>query len=133
MKAEQILSEISKIRWMLPGGITQQTRTNRHGKPVTYSSYNDWRPGFKLTRTSYVLAADVPAMEKLIAEGKRFDNLVARYRELIFSKTRQEQQLPRKPKKKKKKKKKRTVPTPEQPITVTTRRIDVSQNPNPSP
>ena len=108
MTAEQILSEIGKIRWMLPGSITRQKRKNRRDQPVTYFIYNYYGPGTKKTdrtprtHTRYVLAADVPAMEEMIAEGKRFDELVARYKKLIYGQTRRERHFSMRPRTKNK-------------------------------
>ena len=81
------------------------------------------------TRTSYVAAADVPAIEELIAQYKRYNKLVARCEELIFANTRQERQLPRKPKKTNQK---RAATPPEQRITVTCRRVRQGEDVLPS-
>lgn len=89
MTAEQILREIGKIRRMERGSIAFNKRSCDSGSGSTgfynHTVYENGR-----SKTRYVHAEDVEAVRQLIAEHKRFQQLVARYESLIIHQTRNE-------------------------------------------
>ena len=86
----QILKQIRNIRLMVIGSITK--RKDGHFNLNTYEYCP--KSGKKRTHTRYLAAADRPTVDKLIAAGDRFCELMETYAELILAKTKRECLVP---------------------------------------
>ena len=82
----RLLREIGNIRQMVIGSITK--RKDGHFNLNTYQYCP--KAGKKRTHTRYLAASDRPVVDKLIAAGDRFCDLMETYAELILTKTRRE-------------------------------------------
>ena len=122
----QILKAIGKIHRMELGSM--KPRKKRGGKILEscnlYTYEYSPKEGKKRTRTEYVAACDVPAVEKQTAAGDRFCDLVEQYAKLIIASTRREREAI-----KKRRKEKKMMPTEhiERPIKVVGVRVRIDQ------
>ena len=119
--AAQLLEQIRNIRLMVIGSITK--RKDGHFNLNIYEYCR--KAGKKRTHTRYLAAADRPAVDKLIAAGDRFCELMETYAELILAKTRRE--CPVLSRKRKRKRAIEPVEEPERPIRVRGVRIGESR------